>query len=1099
MSIIADVGSMNVKMSLDSAQFTQSMTGINAKLRALRSEMNVARSGGRDFERSLEGMRQKSGILTQTLETQRIKVGQLKDQYEESVRTKGKDATETLRLESAYNNATAQMNRTEGQLKALNAEIRLQESPWQKLSKSLEDAGKKLQDVGGKMKDVGKDMSMKVTTPIVAMGGLMLKTGIDFESSMSKVGAISGATGNDLEKLEAQARDLGATTVYSASEAAEGMSYLAMAGFETNEIMGSMPALLDLAASSNMDLGRAADIASNILTGFGLEADQSGRMADVLAKSASSANTDVGQLGEAMSYVAPVAEGAGLSMEETAAAIGILSDAGIQGGRAGTALRKTISSLQNPTGATKVALDELGLSMKDVDPATNSLSEILGKLDEAGMDSAQAMQLVGEQAGPGLIALLKQGEKGLDKFTDELENSEGAAAKMAETMQDNAAGKMKELRSALEEVSIALSNHLIPYVTAATEKLTGLVRKFGELNPSTQKTILVLAGIAAAIGPVLVVVGTLASSLGAVLSVLGTVTGAIAVVTTGAAAATPAIGALATAFTILTGPVGLIVAGLGAVAAGAFFAIKKGSEDAIEPVQRFGDEVSEATQEAVGAYMDLSEQADVALKELAWSQETVTEEMADNMVEQQAEITSSLMDAINDRHQQEKDATVEQLDHLEGLSEETRKRILDNTDEHFEQEKELTEESNDRINEIYELAAEEKRAITEEESEEILGLRQDMTEQAVVMMSENEMEQKLILEQMKDNSSTITALEAAEVVQNSKEKKENVIADAHDQYDETHAWAIRQRDELGTISEEEADEIIAEAKRQRDGSIEHAEDMHTNVVNEAKEQAGEHVDQVDWETGEVLSKWQVFKNNVGQKYNEIKDDAKDKFSKMWTNTKATFTNLKNDATDRIEEMKRSISTKFNGIKNDAKNKFEEVKNNVTKPVNDAKDTISGIIDDIKGFFSNMKLEIPSIKLPKLPKPKIKGGFSLTPPRVPTISWNAMGGIFTRPTIFNTANAGLQGVGEAGPEAILPLNNKVLGTIGKAIAQATPENKQRSQDSRKIDELIDTLNLYTRRPITTVLKINGREFASATVKDIDEALAREASIRNSFLY
>src|SRR5690606_22032129 len=205
-------------------------------------------------------------------------------------------------------------------------------------------------------------------------------------------------------------------------------------------IMASMPGLLDLAAAGQLDLGRAADITTNIMSGFNMEADKTQQVADMLAAAASSANTSVEQMGTAMSYVAPVAAGAGISLEETAAAIGILSDAGIQGERAGTALRGIIASLQNPTGATKRALEKLGLTAEDIDPSMNSLADILRKLEEAGIDSSIAMELVGVQSGPALIALLNQGSDGLGKFTQDLENSEGAAAQMAKTMSDNTKG-----------------------------------------------------------------------------------------------------------------------------------------------------------------------------------------------------------------------------------------------------------------------------------------------------------------------------------------------------------------------------------------------------------------------------------------------------------------------------------------------------------------------------------------------------------------------------------------------------------------------------------------------------------------------------------
>lgn len=337
-------------------------------------------------------------------------------------------------------------------------------------------------------------------TAATVLGGAALFSGIltgissvvmagpQYEASMSKVKAVTGATKADMQLLDAQAKQLGKTTKYSASEAAEAMGYLGMAGYSTQDIMKSMPGLLDLAAAGNLDLGRAADIASNILSGFNLKASETNRVSDVLALSAASANTSVEQMGFAMSYVAPVAQGAGISLEETAAAIGVLSNAGIQGERAGTALRGVIAKLQSPTGATKDALKELGLTVADVNPQTNSLSEILKKLKDAGIDSSQAMQLVGMESGPALLSMLNVGSEGLSEFTGKLENAEGAGAKMASTMSDNMSGKWKTFLSVMESVSLSLFTMAYPAIMAVLDAAISLATGLANfLEPNISK------------------------------------------------------------------------------------------------------------------------------------------------------------------------------------------------------------------------------------------------------------------------------------------------------------------------------------------------------------------------------------------------------------------------------------------------------------------------------------------------------------------------------------------------------------------------------------------------------------------------------------
>ena len=379
--------------------------------------------------------------------------------------------------------------------------------------------------VGGKFQEVGAKMTAAFTAPAIAVATASTKIGMDFEAAMSKVQALSGATGDELAALEQQARDLGKATVFSASEAAEGMAFLAMAGYDTNQIMSAMPGLLDLAAAGQLELGAAADITTNIMSGFNLEAEKTGQVADVLAKAAASANTSVEQMGDAMSYVGPVAAGAGWSLEETAAAIGILSNAGIQGQRAGTALRGVIAALQNPTGQTAKALKALGLSADDVNPSVHSLSDILKTLEEAGLDSATAMQLVGRESGPALIAMMNAGSEGLSQFTTELENSEGAAQQMATTMMDNLKGSFEEMKGAFEEIGLTIYDRLKPGLEAVANGLTRIADWFNNLPAPIQNLILALVAFLAVLGPLLLAVGTgiiLFGQIKAALTVLGT-------------------------------------------------------------------------------------------------------------------------------------------------------------------------------------------------------------------------------------------------------------------------------------------------------------------------------------------------------------------------------------------------------------------------------------------------------------------------------------------------------------------------------------------------------------------------------------------------
>lgn len=564
---MAELGALKVDLSIDTANFTRSVADINRKLRGLHSEFIATASGNENFEKSLEGLRAKSKNLTKQFKLHEQKVQELRKRYEESAKTKGKDAKETENLLIRYNRAVTAMNKTKNQLDKVNEEIDNQTNKWKKLRTSLDKTSEKFKDVGSKIKSAGQSMTMSVTAPIVGLGAAIVKTGADFEEAMDKVAAISGATGEDLKALEKQAKELGASTKFSASEAASGMQFLAMAGFETNEILDAMPGLLDLAASSAMDLGEAADIASNIMSGFGIDASKAGHVSDVLAHVASNANTNVQEMGEAMKYAAPVAKSMGISLEETAAAVGLMADAGIKASQAGTTLRGSLTRLAKAPGEAGEAMRKIDWSPVDEGSGKmKSLAVIIEELNEKTKDMTSAerselmAKLFGTEAVAGWLAMMDRGAEELNSFSVELVNADGAAKRMAETMAGNTKGSFKEMMSALEGLAIQLSDILLPYVNQGIEYITKLTRKFSEMSPETQKLAVTIGALAAVFPPILMVLGLMSSGLGATIKLFAPLIGVIG-------KAGGALKVLKIAFTAMTGPIGITIAAISALIA----------------------------------------------------------------------------------------------------------------------------------------------------------------------------------------------------------------------------------------------------------------------------------------------------------------------------------------------------------------------------------------------------------------------------------------------------------------------------------------------------------------------------------------------------
>ncbi|QCY64989.1 phage tail tape measure protein [Bacillus thuringiensis] len=341
--------------------------------------------------------------------------------------------------------------------------------------------------------------SAVVGTTMVAAIGASVGAAANFEQGMARVKAISNATDSEFAALSPTAKDLGASTQFSATQAAEGLSFLSMAGFKAQDSIDALPAVLNLAAAGQLDLGRSADIVSNIMTGFGISATDTGHAVDVLTKTMTSANTDLPMLGDAMKYVAPVAASLGISMEDTATAVAKMSDAGIQGSMAGTALRAALLQLNSPVGAAEKEFEKLGLSVKDASGNMLPLPQIIGRVNEKmqGMTESQktaaAAHLVGTEAASGFVALLKVGEQGLADYSKGLENSAGTAERVAKIQQDTLKGAWDELTSAAEGLAIGIGEKMLPAFTEVTKGATSFVNVLAGLDPQ-----LVSAGLAAA-------------------------------------------------------------------------------------------------------------------------------------------------------------------------------------------------------------------------------------------------------------------------------------------------------------------------------------------------------------------------------------------------------------------------------------------------------------------------------------------------------------------------------------------------------------------------------------------------------------------------
>lgn len=417
-------------------------------------------------------------------------------------------------------------------LSSLNFRLTANIAPFRK---GLNKAGRAMDKTGRKMQQFGKNMSMKVTAPIVALGAVSFNVFKGFEAEMAKVQAVSGATGEEFKALSENAKQLGASTMFSAREVAGLQTEFAKLGFTAKEITKVTESTLALAQASGSDLARAAEVAGSTLRAFGLDASETGRVTDVMAASFSSSALDMETFAESMKFVAPVAKSAGMSIEETSAMLQIMSNAGIKGSQAGTALRRIIS--------------EIGASGK---PTAEALKDLAAQ----GLNLADAKDEVGRSAQSALL-VLAEGVDQIKPLTTELQHSGGAAQQMADIMGNTAFGAGKRLESAMEGLAISVGELVAVAVVPLVEFLAKAAGALNNMSDGAKKAIVIIGGIAAAIGPAVFILGSFQRALVAVRTATWLTT-----------AATTAFGV---AVQIATSPITLIIAAIAALSAGVIY------------------------------------------------------------------------------------------------------------------------------------------------------------------------------------------------------------------------------------------------------------------------------------------------------------------------------------------------------------------------------------------------------------------------------------------------------------------------------------------------------------------------------------------------
>ena len=558
---------ITVEIGGDTTKLSKALKNVDSSIKSTQTQL-------RDVNKLLKLDPGNTELLAQKHRLLGDAVGQTKQRLE-TLKTAAEQADKALAAgdisKEQYDALQREIVETEQELKKLETAANQSATSVQKIAAK----GEKLKTLGNNISNVGQKM-LPATIAITGLGTAAVKTAADFDSAMSEVAAVSGATGKDFDALRAKAREMGAKTKFSATEAASAFEYMAMAGWKTEDMLGGIEGIMNLAAASGEDLATTSDIVTDALTAFGLSADDSGHFADILAAASSNANTNVSMMGETFKYCAPIAGALGFSAEDTAEAIGLMGNAGIKSSQAGTALRSIMNNLSKDVKLTGNAFGSMTIKTTNQDGSMKSLNDILKECRKAfsqmseSEKAANAQALVGKNAMSGFLALMNAAPSDIEKLNTAITNCDGKAGDMAETMQNNLEGQITILKSQLQELAISFGDILMPAIRQIVSWIQGLVDKLNGMDEGTKKTIVTIGLIVAAIGPALIVIGKVISSVGTIMTLVPKISGAITAVK-GALSGLNLAG-------LLTNPIGLVIAAIAALVA-AFIYLWNTNED----------------------------------------------------------------------------------------------------------------------------------------------------------------------------------------------------------------------------------------------------------------------------------------------------------------------------------------------------------------------------------------------------------------------------------------------------------------------------------------------------------------------------------------
>lgn len=968
-------------------------TGLDRALKGVQANIRTTQSALRDVNKLLKLDPSNTELLTQKQKLLKDAISSTKEKLDalKQAQVQAKEQLENGTLgQDKYDALQREIVETEQELRRLQQEAATTNTALAK----IDEIGGKMENVGNSIAGAGKKM-MGVTTVVGGLGVAAVKTAADFDSAMSQVAAVSGATGDDLQKLRDKAREMGEKTKFSASEAAEAMNYMAMAGWKTGDMLGGIDGIMNLAAASGEDLATTSDIVTDALTALGMSASDSAHFADILAAASSNANTNVSMMGETFKYCAPVAGALGFSAEDTAEAIGLMANAGIKSSQAGTTMRTMLTNLTGEVTFVGDAFGELTVQTTNTDGSMRSLGDILkdcrgafSQMSESEK-AANAEALVGKNAMSGFLAVMNAAPSDIDKLNKAINNCDGTAEKMANTMQDNLAGQLTILKSQLEELAISFGEILMPAIRNIVSKIQAFVDKLNGMDAGTREAILKIGLLAAAIGPFLLILGTAISKVGTAMKGFVALAKAFGKLKVAVQGGTGLFGKLGAALGGISGPVLAVVAVIGTLVA-AFMHLWNTNDGFWEAILGTWTKIKETVSNFCQGIVD-------RLNALGFSLTDITQVLStawNGFCSLLAPVFEGAFSAIAAVLSTVLDVITGILDVFIGL-------FTGNWSQMWEGVKTIFSGIWNGITSVLSIALQTIQGIVD-----------------------------TVLGWFGTNWSTVwTGIKTFfEGIWNGITSFFSSVWETITSVVETGIMLI------GSILSAAFDIIAVPFQF----IWENCKDIIMSVWNAIKSVVSSGIHAVSNVISSVMNVikgiittvWNAIRTVITTVLNAVKSVVTSVFnaiksvsSSVWNAIKSVISTavdgVKGKVTTVFNAVKSTVTSVFNGIKSTATSVWNGIKNAIVTPIESAKDKIKGIVDKITGFFSSMKISLPHIKLPHF---NISGKLSISPPSVPhlSIDWYKEGGIMSKPTVFGMNGSSLMAGGEAGKEAILPL-------------------------------------------------------------------------------